>query len=126
MFTFNHIRKWALILAIPLMSITSIARADDTERLQILAAIDAVTAKIEATKQQMTEISAEIPKIQDEIDQYYKLYKETKKEEYVKAAESAAAKLMAKERAFVKLEELLNEYYTILAELEARLEELGG
>lgn len=126
MFTFPHIRKWMLVLTIPLMSVTSIAQADDSEREQILADIDAVTAKIELTKQLITDISEDIPKIQNAIDEYHKLYKETKKDEYLKAAESATVKLRAKVQSLIKLEAQLSEYYIILAELEDRLAQIGG
>ena len=126
MFTSPHIRRLILVLALPLMSVTSIANADDSERDQIIAAIESVKANIEITAQRIADITEEIPKIQKDIEEYDKMYRETKKDEYRKAYEEAVTKLDAKMHSLVTLENRINDYRRLLQDLEARLAALGG
>lgn len=127
MFTIPHTRKWILVLALPVLTITTIARADrEADRARILAAIDSVEKKIDETRSMIRSLNGEILRIRSAMDEYKKLYEETKDDVYKEKHEEAAFKLREKLDLRYDAEVRIQEYYELLAQLEHQLEKLSG
>lgn len=127
MFTIPPLRKCFYMFAVTMLALPTIARADDrSERDRLLAAIDAVRVKIDLTHDSIEKLEAEISDIKASIEEYRKLYKETKKPEYKKAITTAEAKLEVK-LSQLDDDELDLEYYEeTLARLQKKLALLDG
>ncbi|HPF37191.1 MAG TPA: hypothetical protein P5081_13260 [Phycisphaerae bacterium] len=119
-------RRWMLLLALPILTATSMARADESERDAIIAAIETVKTKIQATAYQVDEVLKDIDKIEAEIAEYTKLFKESRKKEYETAIEQAKIKLNVRRQTLAQLEDQLHHYYVQLDDLEQQLADMGG
>ncbi|MCA9256116.1 MAG: hypothetical protein KDA33_10790 [Phycisphaerales bacterium] len=119
-------RRWTLLLALPLLTATSLAHADESERDAIIAAIETVKSKIQATAYRIDEVQKDIDKIEAEIDEYMKLFRESQKKEYEDAIEQAKIKLEVRRQTLARLELQLHRYYIQLDDLERHLADLGG
>lgn len=121
-----HTRKWTLLLALPILTIATTLRADDAEREEILAAIDAVNVKIDQTLVKIDDLSIEIEKIEKEIVELEKLVNETKDDAAKRALRTAQQKRKARISQRTSFEVALQEYYVTLDQLEKILADLGG
>lgn len=125
MFTSTTPRKWVAALVLAVLAAASTARADDTERADLIAAIDAVNVKIDTAFKAYDEISARIPKIVEGIEYNKKMYDETQKDEYIVAYEALVHELGDLTLKQQRIEIRIGSLHKTLAYLEEKLDQLG-
>ncbi len=124
MFTSTTPQKWAAALVLAILAAASTARADDTERAELIAAIDAVNVKIDAAFKAYDEISARIPKVVEGIEYNKKMYDETQKDEYFVAYEALVHELGVLKLKQQRIEFRIGSLLKTLAYLEEKLDQL--
>ena len=125
MFSATTTRRWLATLVLPVLAIANFAHADETDRDQLIAAINVVNIKIDAAYKAHDGFTSQIRKSELDMNFNKRMYEETQKDEYIKAYEKLAREmpeLIAKQRG---IEIHIIELLATLDYLEDKLAQLG-